>query len=309
MFCNNYEHTLLILSLCLSLQAMDNLRTEEEEDDIGPTRCRTVSKKKCGATLKSDEISYLNSENWTHFEDVVILSENGRRFGFNRCLLASMSSLCKKIFLQLYECPLANLDEVICISSDFSEMELVYLRKLFYGGLDGVSDHRLFMAIGLDLGDVPGSINKSISEKAVCPMQVAKNGLVKPDLLPDKVEVKVEDCEDYEPDHDFESFPEPMSDVNYKAEDDFLEDAPLKRRKAKRSKPKGPKLKEKKEKKEKKELPFFGNANDPDEPVGTKAYFYFPDLKTVPRDMSKFFQCEKCSRQVFLCPLVYKNNS
>ena len=46
----------------------------------------------CDITLKSDSIGYLGSENWTRFQDVYIQSQTGERFGFNRCMLASVRS-------------------------------------------------------------------------------------------------------------------------------------------------------------------------------------------------------------------------
>ena len=49
--------------------------------------------------LQATEIPYLNRNNWTRFEDVVILADTGQKFGFNRLMLASLSPLCKKLLI------------------------------------------------------------------------------------------------------------------------------------------------------------------------------------------------------------------
>ena len=93
------------------------------------------------------------------------MSDTGCMFGFNRCLLSSISSVCKKLLLMLYECPLANLDEVVYISSDYTETELQTLRNLLETGtLESVSEkHSVFNAIGINLENILGAFKQSLS--------------------------------------------------------------------------------------------------------------------------------------------------
>ena len=77
-------------------------------------------------------------------------------------------------FFQINECPLANLDESIHISSDFSDSELEALREFF---LSGEPPHKpesggdsgglelLFKAMGLDLNNIMASFKESTDFK------------------------------------------------------------------------------------------------------------------------------------------------
>ena len=176
--------------------------------------------------LKSNNIAYLHDGIWTEFQDVVILSENGTRFGFNRCLLASLSSICKKLFLHLYDCPVANLDEVIYISSDFTDHELNQLRDLFVSGVLRSGIHPAFTSIGLDFNDIHSSFKDSLS---VRPEDLRLNGGGRYEDQPaDKVEVKLE-VEDLNGAGDYidnlydECFPKP------ELYEESSEEAPLKK--------------------------------------------------------------------------------
>ena len=80
------------------------------------------------------EIFYLQEEVMTSFEDVYILSASGKKFGFNKCTLASLSWFCKDLFLDLAKCPISNLDETIYVTSEFSNAELQALRVFFQNG-------------------------------------------------------------------------------------------------------------------------------------------------------------------------------
>ena len=70
----------------------------------------------------------------TSFEDVYISSASGKKFGFNKCTLASLSWFCKDLFLDLAKCPISNLDETIYVTSEFSNAELQALRVFFQNG-------------------------------------------------------------------------------------------------------------------------------------------------------------------------------
>ena len=118
--------------------------------------------------LQATEIPYLNRNNWTRFEDVVILADTGQKFGFNRLMLASLSPLCKKLLLLLYECPLANLDDIIYISTDYTEKELQTLKNIMLSGQTMSFKPDLassFEGIGLNLNNVLSSIHQSLMIK------------------------------------------------------------------------------------------------------------------------------------------------
>ena len=77
-------------------------------------------------------------------------------------------------FFQINECPLANLDESIHISSDFSDSELEALREFFLSGEPppkpespegGDSLELLFKAMGLDLNNIMASFKDSTAFK------------------------------------------------------------------------------------------------------------------------------------------------
>ena len=77
-------------------------------------------------------------------------------------------------FFQINECPLANLDESIHISSDFSDSELEALRKFFLSGEPppkpeslegGDSLELLFKAMGLDFNNIMASFKDSTAFK------------------------------------------------------------------------------------------------------------------------------------------------
>ena len=117
--------------------------------------------------LKASDIPYLHHANWTTFEDTVIISETGKRFSFNKCILASISALCKKLFLLLYECPMANLDEVIYISSDYTDAELSILENLLVtGDLPAMLNIPSFDAIDIDLINIEHSFKRSLLIRA-----------------------------------------------------------------------------------------------------------------------------------------------
>ena len=118
--------------------------------------------------LASNEISYLQRDNWTQHQDVYIKALSGKEYGFNRCMLASLSWFCKDLFLEINECPLANLDEKIHVSSDFTEDELEALRDFFLtGSLPQPSKglRQSFLAIGLDLQNLIASFQQSAAYK------------------------------------------------------------------------------------------------------------------------------------------------
>ena len=98
------------------------------------------------------EIFYLQEEVMTSFEDVYILSASGKKFGFNKCTLASLSWFCKDLFLDLAKCPISNLDETIYVTSEFSNAELQALRVFFQNGKLPASQVRRTTSF---LGDPP----------------------------------------------------------------------------------------------------------------------------------------------------------
>merc|ERR1719481_2465023 len=80
------------------------------------------------------EVFYLQEEFVHDFEDVYVLSGSGKKFGFNKCMLASLSWFCKDLFLDLDKCPVSNNDETIYVTSEFSNAELQALRAFFQNG-------------------------------------------------------------------------------------------------------------------------------------------------------------------------------
>ena len=115
--------------------------------------------------FKASEISYIRGANWTQFEDVVIFADTGQKFGFNRLMLDSLSPLLKNLLFSLYECPLANLDEIVYFSTDYTEKELDTLRNVMLSGQTLAFKPDLassFEGIGLDLNDIPKSFQASL---------------------------------------------------------------------------------------------------------------------------------------------------
>ena len=140
---------------------------EQASEELNPKAEHNTSWAHTGR-IKVDEIHYIRGVNWTQFEDVVITSDTGQEFGFNRLMLASISPLCKKLLLLLYECPLANLDEIVFISSDYSNEELETLRSVMLCGQSVAFRPDLassFEGIGLNLNNVVSSIHQSLLVK------------------------------------------------------------------------------------------------------------------------------------------------
>jgi len=272
----------------------------------------------CDITLKSDSIGYLGSENWTRFQDVYIQSQNGERFGFNRCMLASVSPLCKELFLLLYECPLANLDETIYISSDYTSSELETLRNLLLlGVLPENSDQPSFQAIGLDLSNVAESFKQSRlkivsttlqqTTKPVQSIPSNKPGPWPPDSkLPDeknaakdkvttvgKLEVKMdfEADQDIYPDENFDyNFDDTYAQESSTKDVSEEEEVPLKRAKKTKKKVGRPKAKQPVQNKSRKPVRYEEKMTP------RQLLFYFPDISTGMRDFSLTYQCPKCCR-------------
>ena len=143
--------------------------------------------------LESQDITYLRKDVWTQHEDVVIKSILGQDYGFNKCMLASISWFCKELFLQLNECPLANLDEKIVVSSNFSDLELQTLKGFFLLGSLPQYSHdlkNLFVALGLLVTPAqrPAQIHKTNYEHT----KENKDVFV-------KMEPEDEDCGEYWP--------------------------------------------------------------------------------------------------------------
>ena len=72
-------------------------------------------------------------------------------------MLASVSWFLKDIFMELYECPLANLDEAVFISSDYTSLELETFREFFLSGKlpeRAMEMHQSFLSIGLDVNNI-----------------------------------------------------------------------------------------------------------------------------------------------------------
>jgi len=84
--------------------------------------------------LGGSSVYYTEPDNLRKYQDVFIKSESGGTYGFNRSHLSSLSSICHDIFLDLYQCPLANSDEAIHISTNMSSKELDILSQFFYHG-------------------------------------------------------------------------------------------------------------------------------------------------------------------------------
>ena len=235
--------------------------------------------------LASNEISYLQRDNWTQHQDVYIKALSGKEYGFNRCMLASLSWFCKDLFLEINECPLANLDEKIHVSSDFTEDELEALRDFFLtGSLPQPSKglRQSFLAIGLDLQNLIASFQQSAAYKY-------KGSSEMDTKVEDKVEVKME-VEGGHSDNDY--FPDLM-EQDYEDQDYEEDEKPLKPKKAVRKKAS-------KAAKATKKLPAPAKAKvkvkksyDPD-PKKKEFYFFFPE--TEERDLSKPYQCERCTR-------------
>jgi len=248
--------------------------------------------------LESSDIAYLHHACWTKFEDVVIITDTGKRLGFNRCMLASLSWFFKDIFLELYECPLANLDEVIYISSDYSERELQLFRDFFlYGSLPHEVDHNMktsFLSMGLDMNNLMQAFKEKSPNKSLsAAMEKALKVEMEKALKVEQVQVKMElDSVGGSEDH-YSSMDEESNTMSDGADLDFDEDyrgGKKAKKKKKVIKPKAaPKIK-----KEKKET--FPAANIPSDADAKKKenFFFFPQEE--PRDLAKAYQCEMCTR-------------
>ena len=126
--------------------------------------------------LKTSEIAYLHHDSWKEFQDVFILTNTGKKLGFNRCMLAALSWFFKDIFMELYECPLANLDEVIYVSSNYTEDELESFREFFLKGKLPEVDlktQQSFLSMGLDMNNLMGAFNEKSPKKITAPLKVA----------------------------------------------------------------------------------------------------------------------------------------
>ena len=288
MFCLRNLH-IFIRMLCLFFAAIME-PTLQPKEGIGDGVLNSYPK----VNLKSQEIPYIHQAIWTSYEDVIILSLSGQRFGFNRCMLASVSRTLKELFLYLYECPLANLDDTIYVSSDYTSQELETLRNLLLSGaLPEKSDHPSFQAIGLDLNNVLESFKESLSVNMVPKKDMVaewkRNG--KSDALEsgsiiaaEKLIVKME-VEDLTP---YPLLPLGDDGFFYDEKDFDSEDEPVKPIPAKRAKktqpnsqpgPKpGPKAKR-------------GPADDSKK---KETFFFFP--QDDERDFSRPYQCEMCVR-------------
>jgi len=115
-------------------------------------------------TLGGSSIYYTEPESLMRYQDVHIKSESGATFGFNRSHLSSLSSVCHDMFMGLYQCPLANSDEAIHISTNMSSEELEMLSQFFFHGklptLPGncginLATRAIFEAFALRLEDFP----------------------------------------------------------------------------------------------------------------------------------------------------------
>jgi len=113
-------------------------------------------------TLSSSSISYIEPANLSRYQDVFIKSESGATCGFNRSHLSALSSICHGIFKDLYQCPLANSDEAIHISTNLTSRELEMVSDFFLrGSLPTLADNfginfdtqAVFEAFGLRLQD------------------------------------------------------------------------------------------------------------------------------------------------------------
>ena len=80
------------------------------------------------------KVYYMGPDVVANFWDVYITSVTGKVFGINRSVLACLSPMCRDLFLDLYKCPLANADESIHISTNFSDQEVSELRDFFCSG-------------------------------------------------------------------------------------------------------------------------------------------------------------------------------
>ena len=80
------------------------------------------------------KVHYTDPEVVANFRDVYITSGSGKSFGINRSVLACLSPMCRDLFLDLYNCPLANADDAIHISTNFSDQEVSELGDFFVSG-------------------------------------------------------------------------------------------------------------------------------------------------------------------------------
>jgi len=266
-----------------------------------------------GAVLvRSPRVFYLDPKVMEQHQDVFLISESGDQFGFNRCILAAASTVCWKMFSDLYLCPIANSDQCIFVSTNFSVDELTTVHDFFTEGKmpDGDDQcQQLFSLFGLKLdllsGNVISADNDShqhvvksdqiqpehpsvaiIDESIDDDDDVMKNDDALLEDLVDEIRIESELTElDLDYDDQFEAYEEVIDDnkSGKRKSEIATENAiiPAKRR---------GNFKRKK-------------ANvDGDEPV--KRYvspeeardllFYFP--QEGDRDMSLTFQCERCVR-------------
>jgi len=265
-------------------------------------------------------VFYLEPGNIEQSQDVLISARSGKVFGFNRCILAALSNVFYNIFKGLYQCPIANSDERIFISSNLTEAELTTLTMFFNSGKFPSSEEaELFRLLGLDLNLQSGAVSKTVSRTVessnVVESKFVGIGFESGEML-DKIKkeanfdcyVKVEDVMENEllinnPDPDWEDNAH-QQDLDW--EDNALATSTRKERKRAATNFETVAIKENKrprikiETESKRPRGAKDNANRKKlkrrrpEPQGKESYFYFP--QDGERDLSLEFQCGRCTR-------------
>ena len=115
--------------------------------------------------LEAEEIPYIRNEGWINFQDVIILSADSQEFGFNKCMLASLSYFCKSMLMELYDCPVANLDEKVYISSNFGASELQTLSDYFLSGSRNIISATLLQNLGVTLSQIKSEVKLEEEEE------------------------------------------------------------------------------------------------------------------------------------------------
>ena len=80
-------------------------------------------------------VNYINKECFDDYQDLHFLSETLQTFSVNRCVFACASGMCYNMLQGLYECPIANSDDNIYISTNFTDEELKVLVDFLTLGL------------------------------------------------------------------------------------------------------------------------------------------------------------------------------
>jgi len=273
----------------------------------------------------SSKVFYLEPGNIEQFQDVFVMACSGKVFGFNRCILAALSNVFSDIFKGLYQCPIANSDEKIFISSDLTETELANLQNYFVFGKFPSVEENLFRQLGLNLDLHSPELDGALETPAF--LTAAQNNYVKIGCESEEMldQIKVE--EDFDlTDVGDEDFKTENVEFNDQPDTEWAEDdhATVTSNKRKRKAVADLGAQAKKENKKPRAAAVTGTRSSKRQKIakdnasgqiswGNRAnkieskesFFYFP--QDGERDLTLEFQCERCTRG-FPDPDMYRQH-